>query len=112
MQVVRNIFPFMKNDVSKMIRIFQLFRQAVFDGIFFYFFLESSENFIPDDQHHSHISIEVSNVTSMMDPVMRRTYKKGFKPTRHFINVLSMNQYSINLRKGIHKYNIQRFKTE
>src|SRR6185437_1058832 len=102
----------MKNNFSEMIWIFQLFCQTILYRIIFYFFLESSKNFIPDDEHHSHISIKVTDIACMMNPVMGRTYKYCFKPVWHFINVLCMNQYSINLGQGIHKNNVEWFKTQ
>jgi hypothetical protein len=40
---------------------------------------QKSENFIPDNENHSHISIQIFDVTSMMNTVMRRCYQNIFQ---------------------------------
>ncbi len=87
----------MKYDLSKMMRIFQSFRKAVFYRIILQFFLKRSKHPIPDNKNHSHIFIKIPYVAGMMNTVMGGAYKNSFKPGGHFINVLRVYKYPIYL---------------
>src|ERR1700712_4551057 len=60
-QVGLYIFPFMKNQVDRVL-IFQVFGKPVFHLLIFFswqFCLEGAKHLIPNDKKHTHVFIEV-----------------------------------------------------
>src|SRR5690242_9774153 len=97
MQVLQQIFPFMKDDIGKMIRLRHWFGQPITNRIFFHFFLEGSEKLIPNNKYHSKVFIQVTNVAGVMNTMMSRANKNCLEPCRHFFYVLRMHENAIDL---------------
>src|SRR5688572_23529697 len=71
------------------------------------FGLEGAEQFIPDDQHRTHVLIQVDRVGCMVYPMVRRRYENVFQPAQLF-DLLCMCQNGPNLAGRIHQKNIHR----
>ena len=99
--------PFVEDEVDGA-GFFHWRGEAVFPGLVFFggeFRLEGAEELVPNDQEHAHILIEVFGVGSVMYPMVRRGDQDIFEPA-HFVDQFGMHKNPPNLRRRVHKYNI------
>src|SRR6476469_10553941 len=112
-EVFTDSCPFRKYDVYQPVLV-QRFGESVPDWLVFFGLelgLERAEQFIPGDQEHPEVFVEVQIIRRMVYPVMGRGYQDMFQPSK-FIDHLGMNQDAPYLRGRIHDHNIFRPETQ
>ena len=80
--IFKNTDPFMKYD-HEQVGFLQRLGKPVPDRFIFIgrqFLLESAKHFIPDDEYHSHVFVNIFLIRSVMHAMVRRSYKNIFKP--------------------------------
>ena len=77
--------------------IFRLFSQTEFNRFWAVFFLECTEQSIPNDKHHPHVFIQVRNIGCMVHPVVRWRYKYPAIPFGQLHLVLGMHNIAVQL---------------
>ena len=106
-QIATDSLPFMKNEFNRMIQVPNRLRKSEPDGFFSHLLLESTEQPVPDDEAHAHIFVEVDQVAGMVNAVVAGAHKDSFEPAGHFFDCPGVYEYTIGLRNGIHKYDIE-----
>ena len=112
-EIVPDGLPFMKDDAGRA-WIFGWFCKPVADGFILgrgQFGLEGTEQLIPDDKEHPHILVQVFDIGSVVDAMMRRGDQNIFQPA-HLVDELSMDEDPPYLGGRIHKDDIQRLKSQ
>ena len=74
--VAYEFVPFVKNEVERI-----SLRDSFSDSVLYFTFqgLKSAEKFVPDDEDHRKIFVDVLWIWTMMHPVMSRCYKNMLK---------------------------------
>ena len=112
-EVFADGLPFVKDDVYRT-GIFQGFGESVSYRLVLLrrkFGLKGSEQLIPDNEEHTHVSIQIFDIRRMVDPVMTGSHEDIFQPA-HFVDQFGMDENAPDLGGGIHEKDIYGLETQ
>ncbi len=99
-------YPFMEDHIGR-IRMFDVLRKTEAKRLFAPFFAKGAKELIPYNKYHTKVLIKILRVGCMVNAMVRGSGHEPFQKTQ-FVNILGMNEYSIDLCGRIHEHDIDR----
>ncbi len=102
--ITHHVSKFMKNHFSRIVRFWWL---CYTEHHFFAFRLKSAKHFIPNNEEHAHVTVNILVVLAVVYPVVAGGNKNMLQPA-HFFNEFGMHKNAPDLGGGVDKSNVYR----